>query len=324
MKRRSIHGLALAACAGLALPRALAAYPDRAVRMVVPWPGGGLVDIPARMAAERLQSALGQGFFVDNKPGAGGTIGADAVAKAEADGYTLMVTTSAIAINKAIGQKTAFDFPSAFEPVALLAYAPLILVVRPESGIKSVGELVARAKRDPGKLSYASAGNGSPGHLAGEWFKSIAAIDVVHVAYKGAPPAMIDQVAGRVDFHFANAAVALPQIRAGKIVPLAVASSKRMALLPEVPTMAESGMADFDADQWIGMLAPRGLAEADVNALSATLQQALADAGSREMLERSGMTPAPKGGTPAQFKAVIQRDLERWNRIVGKTGIKAQ
>lgn len=324
MKRR--HFQQALAAAGL-LPwtlRAHAAYPDRPVRIVVPWPAGGLVDIPARAVAERLQAAMGQGFVVDNRVGAGGAIGADAVAKASPDGLTLMVTTSAIAINQAMQQRQPFDLLTDFEPVAALAHAPLILVAHPSRGAKSMADLIALAKRQPGKLSYASAGNGSPGHLAGEWFKSLAGLDVVHVAYKGAPPAMVDQIAGLVDFHFANAAVGLPQIRAGKVVPLAVASPRRLSLLPEVPTMIESGLAGFNADQWIGLLAPKSTPRAVVDRLAAETGNALADPALRETLERNGMVVADAGSTPAAFAELVRQDLARWTAVVQRAQIKAE
>ena len=324
MKRREFSKCLAAAAAWRGGAGAMAAgYPERVVRIVVAWPGGGLVDIPARQAAEHLQKALGQPVVVDNKPGAGGKLGADVVAKAPGDGYTLLVTTSAIAINRALGMPMPFDLFKDFEPVADLAHAPLILVASPGLDVDSVDALVRLAKAKPGRLSYASAGNGSPGHLAGEWFKSVAGIDAVHVPYKGAPPAMVDQVAGRVDFHFANAAVAMPQIQAGKIRALAVASASRMKLLPGVPTMIESGVAGFDADQWIGMLAPRGTPAPVVDALSAQIKRAFADGAVEAAFARSGLSMAD-AQSPASFTKEIRADAQRWESIVRKTGIKAE
>ena len=226
-------------------------YPARPVRVLVPWPAGGIVDLAARTVGERLQSALGQTFITDNRAGAGGVTGADVVAKAAPDGHTLVFTTSALNMNAALGGKLPFDVTQDFEPVAVVAYAPGILVVHPGLGVRTTQELIALAKARPGKLSYASAGNGSPAHLSAELFKSMLGLDILHVPYKGAPPAMIDQIAGRVDVQFANPAVALPQIKAGKLVALAVTSTRRFGPLPEVPTMAEAGVPNFEADQWL-------------------------------------------------------------------------
>jgi tripartite-type tricarboxylate transporter receptor subunit TctC len=322
-RRGSLAILAGAALVALAVPSRAAAFPDRPLKIVVPWPAGGLVDIPARLIADKLQAALGQPVVVDNKVGAGGTIGANLVAKAAPDGYTLVVTTSAVAINEAMQAKIPFDLLRDFQPVAALAHAPLILVTHPGNGPKSVAELIARARSQPGRLSYASAGNGSPGHLAAEWLRAREKLDIVHVAYKGAPPAMVDQMSGLVDFHFANAAVGLPQIRAGKVTPLAVASSRRLPQLPQVPTMAESGLADFDTDQWIGMLAPRGTPPEVVERLGKLVAEALRAPEVRAAIERNGMTAA-QAGTPAQFGEEVKRDLRKWTGIVRSAGIKAE
>ncbi|MDA7416390.1 tripartite tricarboxylate transporter substrate binding protein [Xenophilus arseniciresistens] len=325
MKRRTFAGwMAASACLG-ASPSMAAAYPARAVRVVVAWPGGGLVDIPARLAAEHLQKTMGQPFVIDNKAGAGGNLGADLVAKAPPDGHTLLVTTSAIAINHAVGMRMPFDLFKDFEPVASLARAPLILVTHTDSGIQSVEGLIrtARVRQRQGQLSYASAGNGSPGHLAGEWFKAAAKVEAVHVPYKGAPPAMVDQVAGRVDYHFANAAVALPQIQAGKLRALAVATGKRLALLPEVPTMIESGLQNFDADQWIGMLAPRATPRAVVEALAAEIRRGLAGGAVEANFARSGLTVATTQD-PKRFAQEIRADALRWERVVQHAGIKVE
>jgi len=319
-RRACLATLAGAASLALAMP-AFAQYPANPIRLVVAWPAGGLVDIPARLVADKLRASLGQSVVVENKVGAGGNIGADAVAKAAPDGYTLLVTTSAVAINKAMQQRMPFDLERDLQPVANFSYAPLILVTHPQ-GPKSVAALIARARAQPHRLSYASAGNGSPGHLAGEWLKARENIDIVHVPYKGAPPAMVDQMGGLVDFHFANAAVALPQIRAGKIVPLAIASGSRLGLLPQVPSMADAGVRDFNTDQWIGLLAPRGTPSAVVKRLNSAVAQALAAPDVRAAIEKNGMTVAsPK--TPEQFAAEVKADLAKWTGIVNKAGIKA-
>jgi tripartite-type tricarboxylate transporter receptor subunit TctC len=321
MNRRTYLGALVGAVTFSLAGAAFAAYPDKPVRLIVAWPPGGLVDIPARLVADKLRTALGQSIIVENRAGAGGNIGAAAVAKSAPDGYTLLVTTSAIAINKAMRQTMPFDLQHDFVPVAALSYAPLILVTHPQ-GPKSVAALIARARAQPGKLSFASAGNGSPGHLAGEWLKSREKLSVAHIAYKGAPPAMIDQMAGIVDFHFANAAVALPQIRAGKINALAIASRNRLPLLSQAPTMAEAGVRDFDTDQWIGILAPRGTPADVVDRLNKLLGEALSSPDVRNAIESNGMTVA-KPGTRQQFAAEVKRDLDKWTGIVRTADIKA-
>ncbi|MBO9354325.1 tripartite tricarboxylate transporter substrate binding protein [Bordetella petrii] len=322
-RRKLITGMLGALLAGSMAASVAAGFPDQPVRIIVPWPAGGLVDLPARLLAEKMQAELGTTVIVENKTGAGGTIGADAVAKAPADGYTLMVTTSAIAINQAVGLPQPFNLLRDFQPVAPLAYAPLILVTHPTQGPKSLADLIARARATPGQLNYASAGNGTPGHLAGEWLKSREQLDIVHVAYKGGPPAMTDQIGGRVDFHFANAAVALPQITAGKIAALAVASDKRMPQLPQVPTMAEAGEPGFNTDQWIGLLAPKATPAAVVERLNQAAAQALADPKVRDAMTRSGITAADPTSV-ADFDAIVRADLDKWTDIVRTAHIKVE
>ncbi len=298
-------------------------YPSKPVRVIVPWPAGGLVDLPARIVGEKLQAALGQPFVVENKPGAGGVIGAEQVAKAAPDGYTIALTTSALNMNAALRKSLPFDVTKDFEPVAVVAYAPSVLVVHPSLGVKSVQELIALAKAKPGKLSYASAGPGTPAHLSAELLKSMLGLDVVHVPYKGAPPAMADQIAGRIEFHFANAAVALPQVKAGAVRALAVTSPKRFAPLPDVPTMMEAGVPNFEADQWIGYLAPRGTSRAIVERLSAEINKALVQEDIKAALARSGMTAAA-AGKPAEFAAYLKQDLAKWAGVVRSANIQPE
>ncbi len=309
--------------AALAGPLHAQDYPSKPVRVIVPWPPGGLVDLPARIVGEKLQAALGQPFVVENKPGAGGIIGAEQVAKAAPDGYTIALTTSALNMNAALRKSLPFDVTKDFEPVAVVAYAPSVLVVHPSLGVKSVQELIALAKAKPGKLSYASAGPGTPAHLSAELLKSMLGLDVVHVPYKGAPPAMADQIAGRIEFHFANAAVALPQIKASKVRALAVTSSSRFAPLPDVPTMMEAGVPNFEADQWIGYLAPRGTSRAIVERLSAEINKALMQEDIKAALARSGMTAAA-AGKPAEFAAYLKQDLAKWAAVVKSANIQPE
>lgn len=314
--------VALALFAGLAAqPVFSQEYPAKPVHIVVPWPPGGLVDVAGRVVGNQLQVALGQPFLIDNKPGAGGVIGADLGAKADPDGYTIVLTTSALNMNAALGRKLPFDVTRDFAPIAAMAYAPSILVVHPSLGVKTVKELVELARARPGKLTYASAGQGTPAHLSAELLKSMLNLDILHVPYKGAPPAMTDQIAGRIDFHFANAAVALPQIAAGKVRALAVTSAQRFPAVPEVPTMAEAGVPDFEADQWIGFLAPRGTPPEILKRLHAAINKALAMDEVRSTLAKRGMTAAAPA-TSAQFAAYLEKDLAKWVGVVKAAQIK--
>ena len=299
------------------------AFPTRPVRIVVAWPAGGLIDIAARQLSVRLQAALGQPVVVDNKAGAGGNIGADQVAKATADGYTLLMTSSALTINTALQPKLPFNFGKDFEPLALVATAPSVLVVGPTISPGSVRALIDLAQAGPGKLSYASAGIGSPAHLTGELFKANKQLFVVHVPYAGAPAALNDQIAGRIDYQFANMTVALPQIRAGKVKALAVTSKERFAGLPQVPTMIEAGLPGFEADQWLGLFAPRGMPKAVAERLVAEVHKALAHEELRTVLLQAGMTPAA-AGTPAAFEAMLQQDLAKWSAVVKAQNIQPE
>ncbi len=318
--QRILAAFAFGAAATLANAQA---FPTKPVRIVVPWPAGGLVDIAARQLATRLQAALGQPVVVDNKAGAGGNIGADQVAKAAADGHTLLFTTSALTINTALQPKLPFNFGKDFEPLALVATAPSVLVVGPSITPGSVKELIDTAKAKPGKLSYASAGIGSPAHLTGELFKTTNQLFVVHVPYAGAPAALNDQIAGRIDYQFANMTVALPQIRAGKVKALAVTSKARFPGLPQVPTMVEAGVPGFEADQWLGLLAPRGLPKAVSERLTAEVNKALANDELRNALLQAGMTPAA-AGTPAAFDAMLKQDLAKWSAVVKAQNIQPE
>lgn len=306
-----------------AAPAVAQDYPAKPVRIVVPWPAGGLVDVAARQVATRLQAALGQPVVVDNRVGAGGVIGADLVAKAPADGHTVLFTTSALTINAALRTRMPFDAVKDLEPVAAVAYAPSVLVVQAGSNLRTVQELVAFAKSRPGSLSYASAGVGSPAHLSAELFKSQLGLFAVHIPYTGAPAAMNDQIAGRVDFHFANTAVALPQIKAGKVRALAVTSARRLPGLPEVPTLAESAAPDFEADQWLGMLVPRGTPPAVAQRLAGEVNKALAADDLRAALAVAGMTAAAPG-TPAGFSSYFRNDLAKWAGVVKAANIQPE
>lgn len=298
-------------------------YPSKPIRLVVPWPAGGVVDLAARQMGIRLQTALGQPVVVENKLGAGGNIGADVVAKAPADGYTLLLTSSALTVSTAIGAKMQFDAIKDLERVALVGYAPSVLVVSASSKIQTVQELIKAARGQPGALSYASAGVGSPAHMTGELFKSRNELFILHIPYTGAPAAMTDQIAGRIDFHFSNAAVALPQVKAGKVRALAVTSAQRMASLPQVPTMMEAGVDKFEADQWLGLLAPKGTPSEVVQKLAAEVNKVLAQEEFSAALANAGMSSA-KPGKPEGFDAYYKQDLAQWVAVVKSAGIKPE
>lgn len=308
---------------GAALLAADTAYPSKPVRVVIPWPPGGLVDVAGRIVGEKLQAATGQAFVIENKTGAGGIIGAELVARAAPDGYTVALTTSSLNMNAALGSRMPFDVTNDFEPVAVIAFAPLILVAHPSVGAKSLQELIAAARAKPGKLTYASAGNGSPAHFAGELFKSMSGVDLVHVPYKGAPPAMTDLLAGRVDLLFANATVAIPQLKGGKVVAIATTGAKRFAAAPGIPTMAEAGAPGFEADQWLGYLAPKATPRAVIDRLAAEINKALALDEVRAALAQNGMGAAATG-SPAAFGAYLKQDLAKWTGVVKTANIKPE
>ena len=298
-------------------------YPSKPIRVVVPWPAGGLIDVAARQLGQRIQTAIGQPVIIDNKVGAGGNIGAELVAKSPADGYTLLFTTSALTMNVALRQKMPFNATKDFERVSVVAYAPAILVVSSNSTIRNLQDLVHLAKSQPGKLSYASAGVGSPAHLMGEMFKSRHNINATHVPYTGAPSAMNDQIAGLIDYQFANAGVAIPQIKTGKVRALAVTSTQRIPTLPEIPTMAEAGMANFEVQQWMGLLAPNGTPSAVVDQLVNEVNKVLASNDFGLTLANSGTTSA-KPGKAADFEAYFQQDLAMWTTVVKSANIQAE
>jgi tripartite-type tricarboxylate transporter receptor subunit TctC len=296
-------------------------YPTKPITVIVPWSASGIVDIAARVIGQKIQAELGQSMIIENKPGAGGMIGADVVARSAPDGYTLLVTSSGLNMNVALGQKISVEVATAFVPIRVVAWAPAILVAYPGLKLASVKDLVAMAKSKPGKMTYASAGIGSPAHFAAEMFRSEVGIDVVHVPYKGAPPAMTDQMAGRVDFHFANATVALPQIKAGTVTALAITADKRSPLAPDVPTMAEAGYPEFKAGQWIGYFAPANTPRKIVDKLVAAIGNALKDPGVQAALGRQAME-IDTDSIPGSFSELMKTDLRRWQSVVKAANIK--
>ncbi|SOZ08643.1 Bug family tripartite tricarboxylate transporter substrate binding protein [Cupriavidus taiwanensis] len=313
------HALA-ATCLTLATSVALAGpYPDKPIRMVVPFPPGGTTDLLGRVLATRLSETLGQQVVVDNRPGAGGTIGSDLVAKSPADGYTLMFgTVGTQSINATLYKKLPFDPQKDFSPVALFAGVPNILVVNPNVPARNVRELVSYAKANPGKLNMGSAGNGTTNHLSGELFKSMAGVQVVHVPYKGSGPAMADLLANQVQLMFDNLPGSLPHVKAGRLRALAVTSATRSPALPDVPTMAEAGIAGYEADVWFGVVGPRGLPPEVSSRLSQEITRIAQDKAMRDKLVQAG--DAPLTSTPEQFSVLIRRDTDKWAKLVQASG----
>ncbi|HUP29915.1 MAG TPA: tripartite tricarboxylate transporter substrate binding protein [Usitatibacter sp.] len=289
---------------------------------MVPYPAGGPLDIVARLLAQKVAENTGQPVIVDNRPGAGGNIGADLVAKAAPDGYTLLMGAVAThAINPALYAALPFDPARDFVPIIQVASTPNVLVVNPAIPAASVQEFIAHAKRNPGKLDFGSGSTGSAGHLAGELFKSMAGVDMTHVPYKGAAPAMQDLVSGQIHLMFDNLASALAQVRAGKVKALAVTTAMRSALAPELPTIAESGLPGFDISTWFGVFAPAATPRPALDRLHAEFSRALASPDVRERMLALGAEPV--GGTPAGFAAYIRSEAEKYARLVKSSGAKA-
>jgi len=286
----------------------------------VPFAAGGTTDIVARLIAEKLQISLGVPVIVDNKPGASANIGMEAAAKAPPDGYTLLMASNGIATNMALFPDLKFDGRRDFAPVARIGYAPLVIVVPAVSPAKSLKDLIAMAKAEPGKLTYASAGNGSSGHLAGELLKSTAKIDVLHVPYKGGAPAITDLLGERISFMPINPVEVISHIRAGKLRALAVASDRRFSPLPDVPTVAEAGLPGYEASVWWGLVAPAATPAEIVRKLNAETNSALNDPALAKKLTDLGVVITP--GPPEHFGAFIKGQTELWSGVIRSAGIR--
>ena len=327
MQRRTWLGLTAASFTGLAAVRAGAQAADwpkaKPITYVVPFTPGGSTDVVGRTLAEKLQAALGQTVVVENKPGQGGGIGASAVAKAPADGYTLFGgTISTHAINASLYKNLSYDPVRDFEPVALVATLPNVLLVDPNLGIQSVADLIALLKKDEKRRSFASSGAGTSTHLAGELFADMIGVPLQHVPYKGTPPAMIDVSAGQVTFMFDQMTAALPLLQAGKLKLLAVTTGKRIALSPATPTMAEAGLPGFEMASWQAVYAPKGTPKPVIDRLHAEIAKALKQPDVQAKLGgQLGMELV--GGTPAELAALMAREIPRWAALVRKSGATA-
>jgi tripartite-type tricarboxylate transporter receptor subunit TctC len=300
---------------------AAAAYPDKPIRMIVPYSAGGGADATARVVAQQMSAALGQQIVIDNRPGAAGVLGEEAVAKSTPDGYTVLFDASAFAVNPSL-RKLSFDPLKDFIPISLIATAANILVVPPGAPYKSIGEFLAYAKKNPGKLTFASAGAGSGSHLAGELLNLKAGIDMMHVPYKGGAPALTDVMGNQVSAYFGNVASTLNYATSGKLRPLAVTSLKRSPTLPNVPTLAESGLPDFEVLEWNGLFAPKGTPNEIVQRLSKEAQAAVADRNVKEKLRQMGLEPI--GDSPQAFSQFVRGEAARWGALVKARNIKAE
>ena len=324
-RRIALLGACTLAAAGL-LPAAAMAQPDaqwpaKPIKWVVPFPPGGAMDVIARTLGEKAGRTLGQPFVIENRPGAGGNIGADAVAKSPADGYTIMITSIGMATNKALYPRLSYDPVKDFAPISLLAIVPNVLVVNTaKTTDKSVADVIAHAKRDPGKLTYASAGNGTSIHLAGEVFASMAGLNLLHVPYKGSGPAETDMLGGQVDLIFDSITSARPHIQAGKLRALGVTSAKRSATLPGVPTIAEAGVPGYEVSPWFAVFAPAGTPAAIVNKINAALIDAMKQPDTVAKFETIGAEPI--GTTPQQLATHLDKELARWGALIKERNIR--
>jgi tripartite-type tricarboxylate transporter receptor subunit TctC len=298
-------------------------FPEKPIRFVVGFTPGGPSDLLARSLGQKLGERWNQQVVVENRPGAGGNVAAEAVAKSPADGYTwLLGNNSILATNQSLYKHLGYDPIKDFSPVALVAVQPNILVVHPEVAAHSVAELIALAKRNPGKLNYASSGSGAAAHLAGELFKAMAGVDLVHVPYKGAGPALTDLIAGQVQIMFATSASAIPFIKAGKLRALAVTSARRSASVPELPTVSETGLPGFEAITWHGVVVPAGTPAALVERLNRDIVAVLRMPDLRERLAVLGAEVLP--GSPAEFADYIAAEIPKWAKVVRDSGARIE
>lgn len=295
-------------------------YPSRPVKIIVPLAAGGTGDTLARLVSEETGKVLGQTFVVENRPGSGGVIGADAVAKSLADGYTLLTVGPSHVINASLRSKLPYDAINDFTPVALFANTASVLLVHPSVPVQSVAELIALAKREPGKVHYGSAGNGSSPHLHAELFKSLAGVDLVHVPYKGSTQARTDLIAGQVQVVFDGLLPSIPHVRAGKLRALGVTNGKRAQIALDIPTIAEAGVAGYQADAWYGLLAPAGTPGEVITRLHGAIEQAIARPILRDKLAAQGAETVSLSA--AAFGKLMQAELDKWARIVRQTGAK--
>ncbi|WP_293603513.1 tripartite tricarboxylate transporter substrate binding protein [Polaromonas sp. UBA4122] len=317
MRPGFIRSLMLAfgmASAAAALPALAQTYPARPVRVVVPFAAGGPADVYARVMAQRLQEALGQPFVVDNRPGAGSVIGTDAVAKSAPDGYTLLLMSNAHTVNESLIPNKPFQLMRDFVAIAPINYSDLVLVANPALPVSTLKDLISQAKAKPGKFNYASSGPGTPYHMAGELFKSMAGVSLVHIPYRGSSGARTDVIGGQVDVMFDAVTTMAEQVKAGKVKALATTGKQRSEVLPNVPTMSEAGVPGYEATIWLGLMAPRGTPKAVVDKLNDAVSKIVAQPEIRQLWGKQGAVPLVM--TPEVFDKYIRDDIVKWARVI--------
>lgn len=312
----------------IAVPALLAAslaaaqsWPNRPIRVIVPFPAGGGIDTVARIVAPKMAESLGQPMVIENRVGAGGTVGTEVVARAPADGHTLLAAFASHAMNATLYRDLSYDTERAFAPISLIATVPNILVVHPSLPVKSVSDLIALARRRPGDINYASVGSGTPAHLSAELFNLMAGVKMTHVPYKGAPASIIGMITGEAQLTFTTVLIAMPHVKSGKLRAIAVTTRERSASLPEVPTVNESGLKGYESIAWYGLLAPAGTPAAVIERLHAEVVRSTQTPEVRENLLRQGTDIV--ASTPARFAQVIREDIATWTRVVKAAGIRA-
>jgi tripartite-type tricarboxylate transporter receptor subunit TctC len=323
MRNRKVLTLMTAALLAAIVPAAAQEYPTKPVRLVVPFTPGGTTDILGRLVAQKLTEAFGRQVLVDNRPGAGGTIGSDIVAKSPPDGYTLIMGhIGTFGVNPTLYPKLPYDAVKDFQPITLFAMIPNLMSVNPSLPVKSVKELVALARAKPGAINYGSGGNGSAAHLATEYFKLMTKTSIVHIPYRGTSPAITDILAGNISMIITGVPAQLGFIKAGRLRPLGVATSKRLPLFPDLPTIAEAGVPGYEATQWYGVLAPANTPRPVVAKLNETLVKALQGADVKERLASEAGEPV--GNSPEEFHAFIQKEIARWAPVIKASGAKPE
>lgn len=317
---KALTMLAALLCAGIAFGQS---YPTKPIKVIVSYPAGGANDIVARTIGQKLKDLIGASIVVENRAGAGGTIGADIAAKAPADGYTLLMAAGAHALAPNLYAKMPYDIVKDFAPISLAAKSTYLLVIRPGVPANSVAELIALAKSKPGQLNYASSGIGAPPHLAAEMFNTLAKVQITHVAYKGDAPVITDMLGGHVDLTFIAVSAVSPHIKSGKLKALAVTSAQRTSVLPELPTIAEAGgLKDYDVSTWWGLLAPAGTPQEVVSLLSGAMAKIAAMPDIKESFGALGIEPA--ANTPEQFAAFIQAEMQKFAKLAKLAGVKPE
>jgi tripartite-type tricarboxylate transporter receptor subunit TctC len=297
-------------------------WPNKTIRWIVPFPPGGAMDVMARALAENSSKTLGQSIVIENKPGAGGNIGTELVARSPADGYTMLITSIGMATNKYLYQKLSYDPVKDFSGVSLIAVVPNVLVTNStQPNVKNVNDVIANARANPGKLTYASAGNGTSIHLAGEVFTSIAKIDMQHIPYKGSGPAVTDLLGGQVNYMFDSITSAKPHIESGKLRPLGLTTSKRSKALPNVPTIAESGLPGYEVTPWFAVFVPSGTPKPIINKLNNALVTALKNPEIKTKFDNIGAEII--GSTPDEVTSYLNKEIERWGKVINTNKIKA-